>query len=97
MKVVSNSKSSKEKIDSSNSELVKNMKVVSKLKVLMAEKDITQEELAKEVGISTTFINKLANNKITEIRMEHLYKLRKFFKCKSEKIIDFEEFQENKE
>jgi DNA-binding Xre family transcriptional regulator len=50
---------------------------------------MSQDELAKELNISRSFINKLVNNKITEIRIEHLYKLRKFFNCSGDDIINF--------
>jgi len=65
--------------------------VKSNLKVLMAQKDITQDELAKATNLTRIFINKLANGKIKEVSIESLTKLSTFFdNCPIQDLIYFE-------
>jgi DNA-binding Xre family transcriptional regulator len=65
--------------------------VKSNLKVLMAQKDITQDELAKATNLNRVFINKLANGKIKEVNIQHLAKLSQFFdNCPIQDLLYFE-------
>lgn len=65
--------------------------VKSNLKVLMAQKDMTQDELAKATNLTRIFINKLANGKIKAINIDNLVKLSQFFdNCPIQELLYFE-------
>lgn len=63
--------------------MAKILKMRCRLPVLMAEQDppLTQRRLAKEVGISTTTVNQLYNNKFQKLDVETVEKLCKYFRC----------------
>lgn len=62
----------------------------SNLKVLMAKKDITQEELSSILGLHRTFISKLINGKVKEVRITNLVKLSEFFdNCPIQELMYF--------
>ena len=52
-----------------------------RLKVLLAEHDITQKELGLKTGIRIPTINAMCNNKIKQIPVEALDKICSLFKC----------------
>lgn len=55
--------------------------IKSRLKVLLAERDISQTQLAKEVGIVQPTINEIANNKAKHIPIATMDKLCSYFNC----------------
>lgn len=65
--------------------------VKSNLKVLLAKKGITQEELSDLTKLNRPFINKLANGKLKTVSIENLIKLSIFFdNCPIEELLFFE-------
>jgi len=61
-----------------------------KLHIKMAEKRITQSELAKLTGIRQPTISAYYNDTWKTISREHIDILCEFFKCNIEDIIEFE-------
>ncbi len=59
------------------------------LKVWRATKDITQEELAKKVGVTRQTINSIEKGKY-DPSLELAFKLADFFDCKIEDIFTHE-------
>lgn len=55
--------------------------IKSRLKVLLAERDISQTQLAKEVGIVQPTITEIANNKAKHIPIATMDKLCSYFNC----------------
>ncbi len=62
----------------------------SRLKVLLAEADITQAELAEKLNINRRFIIDLANGKSKSLSVENLKKMVEFFQCNIQDLIYFE-------
>lgn len=67
----------------------------SRLKVLLAEKGLTQGELGKLLNFNMHTISDFANAKVKRIDAEKLQKLCTFFKCGIQDIIYFEESTDN--
>ncbi len=59
------------------------------LKVWRAKNDLTQEELAKEVGVTRQTINSIERRKY-DPSLELAFKLAKFFDCKIEDIFSLD-------
>ena len=62
-----------------------------KLHMLLAEKRMTQKELAEATGIGQNSISRYTNNTWVKFDKDHLDKLCKYFKCTIEDIITFKE------
>ena len=60
-----------------------------KLHLLMAQKRMSQKELADLTGINTPTINKYYNDTIIRIPREHLDIFCKLFNCKIEDLIEY--------
>jgi DNA-binding Xre family transcriptional regulator len=61
----------------------------SKVKYLAALKNKSYSVISKELGIDTNFCTRLANGKITNCNLETLKKLKHYFECSLEDLIDF--------
>lgn len=59
------------------------------IKVWRAKKDITQEELAKKVGVTRQTINAIERGKY-DPSLELAFSLSRFFDCKIEDIFTYE-------
>ncbi len=60
------------------------------LKVWRAKNDLTQEELAKEVGVTRQTINSIERGKY-DPSLELAFKLAKFFDCKIEDVFSLDD------
>lgn len=65
------------------------IKMENNLKVWRAKNDLTQEELAKEVGVTRQTINSIERRKY-DPSLELAFKLAKFFDCKIEDIFSLD-------
>lgn len=61
-----------------------------KLHIRIAEKRMSQRELAEALDIRLPTINGYINNKAKHIPIEHLNKFCKYFNCNLEDIIQYE-------
>ena len=61
-----------------------------RLKVLLAENDMTQKELAEKTGIRAPGISDMCNNKAKQIPIDTLNKLCNFFQCDITDIYKYE-------
>lgn len=66
--------------------------IVFKLDKMLKLYNIGQRELSRETGIRQATISDYVNNKAKHISVENLDILCKYFKCKSEDIIEYIEF-----
>lgn len=66
------------------------LKMKSKLKVLLAEKDLTQQELCQQLKLDPHFISKLANGKVKRFETKNIEKLLSFFNCQIQDLIYWE-------
>jgi transcriptional regulator len=55
----------------------------------MAEKRMSQKELADKTGITPTVINKYYHDKILRIPVEHLDKFCEIFNCQISDLIEY--------
>lgn len=62
-----------------------------KLHIRLAEKRLTQKELAQITGIRLATISGYCNDNFKMISKEHLEILCKFFKCKVSDLLEYEE------
>lgn len=61
------------------------MKVMKcRLKVLMAEKDLTQQDLVKQLGMGSHTVSKLYNNSFKRVDRDTVEKLISYFQCSLE-------------
>jgi putative transcriptional regulator len=61
------------------------MKVMKcRLRVLMAEKDLTQQDLVKQLGMGSHTISKLYNNSFKRVDRDTVEKLIDYFQCSLE-------------
>lgn len=60
-----------------------------RLRVLLAEHELSQKELAEITGIQPMTINKLYNNHISRIPVDVLDKLCNYFKCQPSDIFQY--------
>ncbi len=65
------------------------MVMKNNIKVWRAKKDITQEELAKKVGVTRQTINAIERGKY-DPSLELAFKLASFFECRIEDIFSYE-------
>lgn len=63
--------------------------IVFKLDKMLKLYNIGQRELSRETGIRQATISDYVNNKAKHISVENLDILCKYFKCKSEDIIEY--------
>lgn len=63
--------------------------IVFKLDKMLKLYNIGQRELSRETGIRQATISDYVNNKAKHISVENLDVLCKYFKCKSEDIIEY--------
>ena len=61
-----------------------------RLKVLLAEHDMSQKELAQVTGIQTNTISKMCRNDIKQIPITALNELCKYFKCNTSDIFSYQ-------
>lgn len=61
-----------------------------KLKVLLAEHDMTQKDLADNTGIRKPTISDMCNNKTKHIPVDTLNKLCEYFNCDVQDIYRYE-------
>jgi putative transcriptional regulator len=66
------------------------LKMRSKLKTILKEKDINMTQLSRKTKINRFFIYKLANEEIQEIKVEYLAKICEFLGCEIQDLIYFE-------
>ena len=66
------------------------IKMKSRLKVLLAEKEITQQDLCKSLKLDPHFISKLANGKVKRFDTKNIEKLLLFFNCQIQDLIYWE-------
>lgn len=57
-----------------------------RLKILLAEHDMTQRELADKTGVRAASISDMCNNKSRHISVDTLNKLCKYFHCQTSDI-----------
>ncbi len=55
--------------------------IKSKLKVLLAEHEMTQQELADKIGTRQATISSICNNKIKQIPVDVVNNICNFFNC----------------
>jgi len=65
----------------------------NRLKIFRAKKDITQAELAEEVGVTRQTINAVEASRF-EPSLELAFKLSRFFDCQIEDLFDYESAEE---
>ena len=53
----------------------------SRLKVLMAERDLVQKDLVRDLGLGSHTISKLFNNSFKRVDRETIEKLMNYFGC----------------
>jgi putative transcriptional regulator len=63
-------------------------KIHTKIRVLLAQRDLTQEELAKNSGVAYGTINRLSQNKIKGVTFEVLEKLCAYLECDITDILE---------
>ncbi|MGQ3413710.1 helix-turn-helix transcriptional regulator [Natrinema sp. LN54] len=61
----------------------------NELKVYRAKRDITQEELAKEIGVTRQTINAIEGNRYNP-SLEIAFELAEYFNCSIEDIFTYE-------
>lgn len=66
-----------------------------KLKVLLAEHDMTQKDLADNTGIRKPTISDMCNNKTKHIPVDTLNKLCEYFNCDVQDIYRYEKNNQN--
>lgn len=59
-----------------------------RLKVLLAEHDMTQKELSEKTGIQTNTISKMCRNDIKQIPVSALNEICNLFQCKPSDIFE---------
>ncbi|GEP65218.1 hypothetical protein CBE01nite_29860 [Clostridium beijerinckii] len=67
------------------------MSIKMKLRIKMAEINISQKELSEATGIRPNTLGAYMNDTYKHITKEHLDILCKFFKCKVEDIVEYME------
>ncbi len=65
--------------------------IETRLHILLAEKRMTQKELAEVTGIGKNTIGRYCNNTWAKINKEDIDILCKFFNCKIEDLIEYVE------
>lgn len=65
--------------------------IIFKLKELLERHNIGQRELSRNTGVRQATIGDYVNNKAKHISVENLDILCKYFKCKSDDIIEYVE------
>lgn len=60
-----------------------------RLKVLLAEHDLQQKDLAQMTGIQTNTISKMCRNDIRQIPISALNEICKYFKCQPSDIFQY--------
>ena len=73
------------------------MAIKCRLKVLLAENDMTQKELAEKIGARLPTINDMCNNKIKHIPVKLLDDICNYFNCSLSELIKHEKIFENNE
>ena len=64
-----------------------------RLRILLAEHEMTQKELAEKTGIQPMTINKLYNNKISRIPVEAIEKICSTLNCDISDLLKLEKSQ----
>ena len=70
--------------------------IKNKIKVFRAEHDLTQEGLAKAIGVTRVTINAIEKGKYTP-SLELAFKIAQFFKTELRKVFYIEEENKNEE
>lgn len=72
-------------------------KIYCRLAVLMAEKDpqLTQRQLSRDTGLSTTTINKLFTNKFDRVDVNTIETLCNYFEREVGELLTMRQLQEN--
>ncbi len=65
-------------------------KIILKLDLIMVERKMSLNELAKRVGISNVNLSKIKNNKVTALRFTTLAKICEVLECEPGDIIHYE-------
>jgi putative transcriptional regulator len=63
-------------------------KIRTRIKVLIAERDLTQEKLAQGSGVAFGTINRLSQNKIKGVSFDVLEKLCNYLECELSDILE---------
>lgn len=62
-----------------------------RLKVLLAEHDMTQKELAEKTGLQQNLISKMCRNVLKQYPIESLNQICKTFNCNVSDILEYRE------
>ena len=72
------------------------MAISSNLKKLLIKKGYTIVKLSEEVGITTANLSKLANNKVSEVKLETINKICKSLKCTPGDLFEYKDEEKKK-
>ena len=72
------------------------MSISSNLKKLLIKKGYTIVKLSEEVGVTTANLSKLANNKVSEVKLETINKICKVLKCTPGDLFEYKDEEKKK-